>query len=134
MPMSFDAMIEIIKAAKEGKKLQWKEVYGTEWQPITESLDKASFNFQAFEYRIQPVVQKPKEIWVYSTETANVVWEEDERHLVTSGAIHYREVIPEVDKLVIDALMLAKDSTAIVSPLVRQAAKKALEALSHADR
>jgi hypothetical protein len=63
--MTYDDMLEVIKAAKEGKTIQYKK------QDNWESLRKgyANFNFHYHEYRVKP---EPKVIYV--NENNNGEW------------------------------------------------------------
>ncbi len=55
--MTHDEMIEIIQAAAEGKVIEYRNRrLGPYWYPVL--LNKESFNFGIFEYRIKPVTHR----------------------------------------------------------------------------
>ena len=93
---TIDEAIEILKAMKEGKKIQ---VYmGSEWQNST--LETGVPNFFQLTYRIKP---EPREIWVnmYDPDDGHFAYSSKDQALAGRGsnaketAVRFREVIEE---------------------------------------
>ena len=57
--MTYDEMIAVIQAAKEGKVVEWRERYSDGRWLV--KLASSSFNFSDLEYRVKP---EPRRIWL----------------------------------------------------------------------
>ena len=51
--MKVSEQIAIMKAYEDGKTIEQKRFYGTEWNSI-DNIDNYQFNFSEYEYRIKP--------------------------------------------------------------------------------
>lgn len=145
--MDYADMLELIQAARDGKTIQcfdnghWKDL-------VHPSFDHKPLRQPGTgepNYRIKPEVQKPREVWVnqYPSNLGSNCWETVEQAQANgSGAerrIRFREVLPEVDKLVVEALKAVANiemevkATDLVDDVTfaQVMAKKALEALGH---
>lgn len=131
--MTYDEMIAVIQAAKDGKDIEYRYPHQpNDWRLV--ELNKDVFSFGKFEYRIKPEPPKPKEIWVNEYKTADkLLAYETEREAKTGGnseilrkAVLYREVNEEADKAVLDALRLMGDcnfKAISVEDIIKKAAK-----------
>lgn len=91
--MTFDEMIAVLQAAKEGKTIQVRGKGFHRWDDLSvNTIPSASFDFSAFEYRIKPT---PREFWLrrgYVYYTAREAVDPHE-NFPGSDIIHVREVL-----------------------------------------
>ncbi len=89
--MTDDQILEVVRAHKEGKKIQAKRIYGKPM--IFENLDwsevNAHWNFAEFDYRVSPEPRKPRHWWIReSADLFDCAYKEPK-----SSMVHVIEVI-----------------------------------------
>lgn len=65
--MTYDEMIAVIQACKDGRTVQFRshrEIAKDDWLDVPEP----TFQFNALDYRVKPEPPKPREWWIYPVE------------------------------------------------------------------
>ena len=88
--MTDDEIIEVVRAHKEGKQIQWSHPSKRDWYTFE---GQPEWNFAQFTYRIKPEPRKPRE-WEVAEFKDGTIWS---THSGTTGTdyrmIRVREVL-----------------------------------------